>query len=223
MNVPAADFEAILPAAGQGLRLGLGPKAFIVLAGRTLLEHAVATMLAVAARVTVAVPPADLARAQHLVGSDAVSVIAGGKRRIDTLRTLVGAATAPWLLIHDPVHPLVTIELSRRVIEEARRSGAAGAALFNVDFLHGMDGTLRAVPGDVVAIQKPIAMQRADLARGFEIAERAAAGGSLPDAGTLEILLLAGRRVTYVPGSSLNFKLTTADDFALARRLMEPG
>ena len=69
VNPRAADVEAIISAAGQGTRLGLGPKAFVLLAGRTLLEHAVTTMLSVAARVTVAVPSADLAHAEHLVGS----------------------------------------------------------------------------------------------------------------------------------------------------------
>ena len=95
-----------------------------------------------------------------LVGGGAVRVIAGGMRRIDTLRALVGAATAPWLLLHDVVHPFVTTELSQRVIEEAHRVGAAAAALPNVDFLYGTDGTLRAAPGDVVAIQKPVAFRR---------------------------------------------------------------
>lgn len=223
MSAPAADIEAIVPAAGQGARLGLGPKAFVVLAGRTLLEHAVATMLAVAARVTVAVPPADLAHAEHLVGGRAVSVIAGGIRRIDTLRALVSAATAPWLLLHDVAHPFVTIELSQRVIEEARRSGAAAAALSNVDYIYGTDGTLRAAPGNVVAIQKPVGLRRADIARGFEAADRTASGGLVLDASVLEILALAGRRVAYVPGSSMNFKLTTPDDFELARRLMAQG
>ena len=221
MSVPAADIEAIVPAAGQGTRLGHGPKAFVVLAGRTLLEHAVATMLSVAARVTVAVPSADLARAEHLVGGPSVRVIAGGMRRIDTVRTLVGAATSPWLLLHDVVHPFVTKELSQRVIEEAHRAGAAAAVLSNVDFLYGTDGTLRAVPGDVVAIQKPLAFRQADVARGFAVADRTAAEGLIPDMSALDILVLAGQSVAFVPGHTMNFKLTTPDDMELAQRLMQ--
>jgi 2-C-methyl-D-erythritol 4-phosphate cytidylyltransferase len=223
VSVPAADIEAIVPAAGQGTRLGLGPKAFIVLGGRTLLEHAVTTMLSVAARVTVAVPSADLPRAEHLVGGPSVRVIAGGMRRIDTVRALVGAATLPWLLLHDVVHPFVTKELSQRVIEEAHRAGAAAAALSNVDFLYGTDGTFHAAPGDVVAIQKPLAFRRADVARGFAVADRTAAGGLVPDLGALDILALAGQSVAFVPGNTMNFKLTTPDDLELAQRLMAQG
>jgi 2-C-methyl-D-erythritol 4-phosphate cytidylyltransferase len=223
VSVPAADVEAIVPAAGQGSRLGQGPKAFVVLAGRTLLEHAVTTMLSVAAQVTVAVPSADLARAEHLVGGSSVRVIAGGMRRIDTLRILVGAATSPWLLLHDVVHPFVTKELSWRVIEEAYRAGAAAAALPNVNFLYGTDGVRRAAPGEVVAIQKPAAFRRADVERGFAAAERTVSGELVRDAGTLEILALAGQSVVFVPGHSMNFKLTTPDDLELAQRLMAQG
>ena len=218
--MPAADVEAIVTAAGQGMRLGQGPKAFVVLAGRTLLEHAVTTMHAVAARVTVAVPSTDLARAEHLVGGPSVRVIAGGTRRIDTLRALVEAASSPWLLLQDVVHPFVTEDLSRRVIEEAYRTGAAAAVQANVDFLYRKDGTPDAAPGDVVAIQKPVAFRRADIARGFAVADRAASGGLVPDLSSVAIVALAGQSVAFVPGHTMNFKLTTLDDLALAQRLM---
>lgn len=223
MSVPAPDVEAIIPAAGQGTRLGLGPKAFVLLAGPTLLEHAVTMMLSVVARVTVAVPSADLAHAEHLVGGPSVRVIAGGMRRIDTLRALVGAATSPWLLLQDVVHPFVTKELARRVIEEARRAGAAAAALSNVDFLYRMDGTLHAMPGSVVAVQKPVAFRRADAARGFAEADRTASGRPVPDLGAVDILALVGQSVAFVPGHALNYKLTTPDDLELAQRLMAQG
>jgi len=223
VSVPAADVEAIVPAAGQGTRLGLGPKAFVLLAGRTLLEHAVTTMLSVAERVIVAVPSADLARAEDLVGGPTVRVIAGGVRRIDTVRALVGAATSSWLLLHDVVHPFVTKELSQRVIEEAHRAGAAAAARANVEFLYGTDGSQRAAPGDVVAVQKPVAFRRADAVRGFAVADRNASGGVVPDMSALNVLALAGQSVAFVPGGTTNFKLTTSDDLELAQRLMAQG
>jgi 2-C-methyl-D-erythritol 4-phosphate cytidylyltransferase len=223
VSAPAADVEAVILAAGQGMRLGLGPKAFVELTGYSLLERAVTTMLSVAARVNVAVRAADVPRAERLVGGPTIRIIAGGARRIDTLRALVATATAPWLLVHDVVHPFVTSEFSRRVIDEARRRGAAAAALPNVDFLYGADGGHRAAPGDVVAIQKPIVFRRADMVQGFALAERAAAGALIPDASALEILALTGQPIAYVAGSAMNFKLTTRDDLELAQRLTRPG
>ena len=219
MTEPAADVEAIVQAAGQGTRLGLGPKAFLVLDGCTLLERAVATMLTVATRVTVAVPAADVAGAQRMLGGSAVTVIAGRMRRSETLRSLVSASTAPWLLLHDVAHPFVTTELSQRVLEDARRAGAAAAALPNVDFLYGTDGVLRAAPGDLAAIQKPVAFKRAAIELGFKLEDRTAAGEPVRDAGVVEILALAGQGVAFVPGHPMNYKLTTPADLELARRL----
>jgi len=220
VSAPAQDIEAIVLGAGQGERLGLGPKAFVLLAGRTLLEHAVTTMLSVVARVTVAVPSVECVRADKLVGGPSVRVIAGGMRRIDTFRALVGTATSPWLLLHDVVHPFVTTELSRRVIEEACRAGAAAAVLSNVDFLYATDGTPHAAPGAVVAMQKPIAFRRADAARGLAAADRTASAGHLPDLSAVDVLALARQYVAFVPGHTMNFHLTTPHDLELAQRLM---
>jgi 2-C-methyl-D-erythritol 4-phosphate cytidylyltransferase len=127
----------------------------------------VATMLTVASRVIVAVPEPECARAQRLVDGPATTVIAGGMRRPDTLRALVRAAKAPWMILHDVVHPFVTTELSHRVLAEARRVGAAAAALPIREFVYGTNGELRAAPGDVVSMRKPVAFQRADMVRGF--------------------------------------------------------
>ncbi len=200
--------------------MGLGPKAFVVLDGRTLLERAVTTMLAVAARVTVAVPPTGLERAQNLLKGHSIHFIEGGGRRIDTLRALVNASRGPWLLLHDVVHPFVTTTLSQRVIEEARRTGAAAAALSNADFLYGRDGILRAAPNDVVAIQKPVAFRNTDIARGFAMADLNAAGGPISDASVLEILALGDQRTSFVAGHAMNGKLTLPEDFELARLLV---
>jgi 2-C-methyl-D-erythritol 4-phosphate cytidylyltransferase len=222
MSLAAVEIEAIIPAAGQGTRLGLGPKAFVEVAGRTLLEHAVTTMLSVEARASVAVSESDQARAKQVVGGPLVNIVAGGARRIDTIRALVGAATAPWLVLHDIVHPFVTRELAQRVIDEAARVGAAAAALSNVDFLYGKDGAPHAAPGEVLAIQKPIAFRRADALRGFAAADRAAAGGLVADVSVLRILALADQCVAFVPGHTSNYKLTTLEDLELAQRLMAP-
>jgi len=220
MAEAGAAVEALVQAGGQGERLGLGPKAFIELGGCTLLERAVATMLGVAERATVAVPGADVERARRLVGGPRVAVIAGGARRTETLRALVAAASAPWLLLHDIVHPFVTEALAAEVLARARDSGAAAAALPNVDFLYGRDGALRAGPGEVVAVQKPVAFRRETIVQGLAVA---ANRGLAHDAGVVEVLALAGAAVAFVPGHPANVKLTTLADLELARTLVAPA
>ena len=79
-----AAVDGIVLAAGRGDRLGLGPKAWLTLGGRTLLERAVATMRLVADRVTVGVAAGDVERAQAVCGADAV-VVAGGATHRETM------------------------------------------------------------------------------------------------------------------------------------------
>lgn len=214
--MPDADVEAIIQAAGQGERLGLGPKAFVVLSGKTLLERAVATMLDVARGVCVAVPSVDVARASALVGGPRVTVIAGGDSRAETFRGLIAASRAPWLVLHDVVHPFVDAAITRQIVSTARQDGAAAAALPNSEFAYGCDGRLLGRPGEVMAVQKPIAFRRSAAEQGLRLA---AGAGSPRDPGALEVLALAGVRVRFVVGSPTNIKITTADDLSLARAI----
>jgi 2-C-methyl-D-erythritol 4-phosphate cytidylyltransferase len=182
--------------------------------------RAVATTLSLAATATVAVPSVDIERARSLVGGPRVAVIAAGARRSDTLRALVAAASARWLLLHDIVHPFVTATLAAEVLARARESGTAAAVLPNVDFLYGRDGLLRAGPGEVVAVQKPVAFRRETIVQGLAVgADR----GLAHDAGVVEFLALAGAAVAFVPGHPTNIKLTTLADLELARALVAPA
>jgi 2-C-methyl-D-erythritol 4-phosphate cytidylyltransferase len=213
---PAPDVEALIQGAGQGTRLGLGPKAFVLLGGKTLLERAVATVSAVAARVIVAVAPEDVARASALVGGSQVNVIAGGDRRTATLRKLVTKSTAPWLMLHEVTHPLADVELAAEVLAAARRAGCAVAAMPNDVSIYAKSGARRALPGEAVMLQKPIAFRRETINAGFEIVGDAESS----DLGVLEILMRAGAAAEFVPGCSTNFKITTAADLALARAVV---
>src|SRR5688500_17988110 len=99
--------DGIVLAAGRGERLGLGPKAWLTLGDRTLLERAVATMRQVADSVTVGVAEADIERARAMCGDDVV-VVAGGATHRDTMTAAYRAGSAPWVLVHDVAHPFLT-------------------------------------------------------------------------------------------------------------------
>ena len=94
------DLEA-LGNRGQrvGDRLGLGPKAWLVLGGRTLLERAVSVMREVCERVIVGVRSADVERASALCGADA-TVVAGGATHRETMPLVdtreFGTRTFEW-------------------------------------------------------------------------------------------------------------------------------
>ena len=207
---PAPDVEAIVLAAGRGDRLGLGPKAWLVLGGRTLLERAVATAGQVAGRVIAGVPPDDVERARARCGAAAV-VLPGAATRRGTLLAALAEARARWIVLHDVAHPFLTPRLAGEVLEAAPASGAAVAVVRAASTAYrevGSGALERLPPGEVWLMRRPFVFRRADFARGLET-------GSADD-GLSVILARAGVATRLVPSPSWNIKLTTPDDWALA-------
>jgi 2-C-methyl-D-erythritol 4-phosphate cytidylyltransferase len=206
--------DAVVLAAGHGSRLGLGPKAWLVLDGRTLLERAVATMRKVAAHITVGVAVEDLERARSVVGAD--GVVPGGATHRQTMVAAFRAGRAPLVLFHDVAHPFVTPELAGEVIETARTRGAAVAAVLSTSSAYLVRPAMprqRLGPREVWLIRRPFACRRADFARVLGAVEG--------DEGLSTVLEAAGVHTTVVPAPPWHIKVTTPDDWALARAIAE--
>lgn len=211
MGGAASVTQGIVLAAGQGVRLGAGPKAFVVLGGQTLLERVVRTLREVVPRVIAAVPRDERAKAEAVVG-ELAEVIDGGSSRFETLRLLVEGATGTTLVLHDVVHPLTSAALIERVVAEAQRTGAAAAALPAMDFVHRVDGSVVGGPGDLWVAQKPIVFRRAAMLQALALGRERAHDGVTRDPGSVELLRFAGQPVAIVRGDAWNLKLTDADD-----------
>ena len=103
---------ALIPAAGEGLRLGRGPKALVTVAGETLLNRAVRafaggvdeTLVAVAASMSAAV----------VESASGARLILGAETRQGSVYNLLRETEADIILIHDAARPF----LSRRVIAD---------------------------------------------------------------------------------------------------------
>ncbi|BBK37474.1 2-C-methyl-D-erythritol 4-phosphate cytidylyltransferase [Allostella sp. ATCC 35155] len=212
--------QALIQAAGAGVRLGLGPKAFVRLDGSTLLERAIATVSGLVSDVIVAVPETLIAPARALVEGARVTVIAGGCSRSETTRLLVEAARAPWLLLHDVVHPFVTADLVAALLAAAQEHGAAAPGITNTEFLYSPDGDLLHAPGDVLVGQKPVAFARQPVA---DLYARRPAAPASADPSFLELLRLAGTPARFVPGAGGNIKVTCPDDLRFAEALLALG
>src|SRR5262245_53333154 len=78
--------------------------------------------------ITVGVAAEDLDKARAACRDD-VTVVPGGATHRQTMIAAVKTGRAPIVLIHDVVHPFVTPELARQVIDTARNHGAAVAAV----------------------------------------------------------------------------------------------
>lgn len=215
---------AILAAAGRGRRLGTVPKALLPFAGRTLLEHTLAAVLEpdeIHAGVVV-VPGEHLAAARELAvrHPKVTAVLPGGEERQDSVAAgLAAVGDAVWVVVHDAARPLVSAGLVRRVLEAARETGAATAALPARDTVKLVGAGMVTETLDRERIwlaQTPQAFRRALLRDAHERARRE--GLRATDDATL--VEAVGAPVRVVPGDPLNFKVTTAEDLALAEVLV---
>jgi len=212
--------EALILAGGSGERLGLGPKALLVLGGRTLLDRAIEVVQAVAGRVLVGVPEARVGQVRASV-AESVVVLAGGPTRMATFLRLFRASTAPILVQHDVVHPFATPDLARRVVAAAEKAGAAMAAARVAEHVFRGEGSVaeRIAGGEALWLaRKPLAFRRSALARVLD--------GSVTvpgDAGTVELLLAAGQTVETVTVEPWDIKITTRADWRLALALEAIG
>ena len=194
----------------------MGPKAFVRLAGKSLLERAIASFANVE-EVIVALPEShlDAELPAH------VRRVSGGSTRQESVKNLLEAASHKIVLIHDAARPFLSTEIIQAVIDAVLEIGAATTALptadtlvlENTEFEQGskMWGSLLD-RSSIHAIQTPQGFRRELL---FEAHERAKREGfaATDDAGLIARL---GFPVALVPGDPRLFKVTRPGDYALA-------
>jgi 2-C-methyl-D-erythritol 4-phosphate cytidylyltransferase len=216
---------ALVLAAGRGERLGGGtPKAFVPLAGRPLLWHALAAMAAapVIERVVPVIARADLSRwerlAPELSGLPKLAPPAfGGAERQDSVASGLAAlgVSTVWVAVHDAARPFVRPEAVARVVEAARSGGAALLAVPVTDTIKRVRaGRVVETPPrpECWAAQTPQVF-RVDLLREALAKARAEGRTATDDAQLVEWL---GVPVAVVEGDPDNWKLTLPQDLAAA-------
>ena len=104
------DVIAVVPAAGIGSRMQTEcPKQYLKIGDKTILEHAVASLMAHprVAHVVIAISPTDSWFASlPLAANPNITVINGGAQRADSvLAGLNVVKNAQWVLVHDAARP----------------------------------------------------------------------------------------------------------------------
>jgi 2-C-methyl-D-erythritol 4-phosphate cytidylyltransferase len=207
---------ALLVAAGSGERLGAGrPKAFVMLAGRPMLEWSLDALRdAGLTQVVVALPPGEAAPA-GCVG------VPGGATRSASVRAALAAAPADdAVVVHDAARPLVTAELFARTLAALGDADCAVAAARMTDTVKqaGADGRVTATldRSKLWAIQTPQAFRRDALARALAVDDDVLAAAT-DDAYLVE---RAGGTVRVVESPPANLKVTTPYDLEVAALLL---
>jgi 2-C-methyl-D-erythritol 4-phosphate cytidylyltransferase len=207
----------IVPAAGRGERLGSdGPKAFVVCAGRPLVEWSLEVLEAVCDRVVMAVP------AGWETGDDRVL---GGEVRSASVRAALAAAPeATVAVVHDAARPLATRDLVARCVG-AIRSGwdgaIAAAAMTDTVKEAAADGrVVRTLDRSVLwRIQTPQAFEAGILRRALDVPDHVLAAAT-DDASLVEAI---GGSVCVVEAPEDNIKVTRPVDLEIAAALLRRG
>lgn len=209
---------ALLVAAGTGERLGAGrPKAFVVLAGHSLLQWSVAALRGAPSirELVIAVP------AGEDPGVPGAVVVEGGATRSESVRNALAAAPeADELVVHDAARPLARPELFEAVLAGLDEADCAIAAAPIADTVKEAGPDRRVVAtldrSRLWAIQTPQAFRRDVLERALAAPPDVLASAT-DDAWLVE---RTGGSVLVVESGPENFKVTTPHDLRVAELLL---
>jgi 2-C-methyl-D-erythritol 4-phosphate cytidylyltransferase len=199
----------IIPAGGSGERLGADrPKAFVVCAGRPLIEWSLEVLGSVCDRVVVAAPEG------YDDGPD--RVLGGDSRSASVRNALAAAPEARTVVVHDAARPLISRELVEACVGALMGVDGAIAAAPVTDTVKEAypDGTvLRTLDRSRLwAVQTPQVFRAESLRRALEV-DDAALAAATDDASLVEA---AGGTIRLVEAPPGNFKVTTEGDLARA-------
>ncbi|MDG2325852.1 MAG: 2-C-methyl-D-erythritol 4-phosphate cytidylyltransferase [Halioglobus sp.] len=216
--------HVVIPAAGIGSRMTADtPKQYLKIAGKTLLEYSVDTLLRTPGitSITVALHPDDNFAADLQILTDPrVSRVAGGDERADSVLAALYAVAGEqgdWVLVHDAARPGLRIADVQRLIAAVIAKGEGGI------LAEPVVDTVKL--GDAVGrVEKTLdrsALWRAQTPQMFQLGElisalEAASQRGLAVTDEASAMELAGQPVQLVSGSPANLKVTVPEDLELA-------
>jgi len=222
----AGHVAVLIPAAGEGTRLGGRRKQFRRLGGEPLLVQTLRVferhpdihyLLVAAPNEATQALEAELRR----IGlSKLTAVVAGGATRQESVRAALAVVPAgvDVVLVHDAVRPFVEAAHLAAVIQAVRTEGAAALALPVADTMrYGADAGF----GQTISRENLYRMQTPQGFRRdwFEEAHDQANEQHLHATDDVELVQRLGRQVQVVVGSPRNIKITTPEDWELAQLL----
>ncbi len=225
MNIAGSfpDIIAVVPAAGIGSRMQAEcPKQYLSIGGKTLLEHALNSLLTHPAisRIIVAVSPDDpFFSALPMASDPRITVVNGGKARADSvLAGLQAAPSSRWVLVHDAARPCLHLDDLTRLLAITATSRVGGILAAPVrDTMKRAEAGKQAIAHTVdrEALWHALTPQLFPLELLRNCLERALREGATitDEASALEY---CGYHPELVIGRSDNIKVTRPEDLALA-------
>lgn len=221
-------FAVILPAAGKSSRYR-DPhykKPFAPLANKPVWLHSAEKFLNRddVKQVIVVVSPEDTEAFHSKFGANIAilgfEVVEGGAERSDSVQKALERVSGEvdFIAVHDAARPCIADEWIDRVFAAAEKSGAAMLAI-------PVAGTLKRVGKDHV-VQETVSREGLWEAQTPQVFRRElllkayASRGKEPATDDAQLVERLGEKVTVVPGSPVNLKITTKEDLYLAAQML---
>ncbi|GAB4274410.1 MAG: 2-C-methyl-D-erythritol 4-phosphate cytidylyltransferase [Methylomicrobium sp.] len=204
------------------------PKQYLLLSGKTVLEHTLTRLLQaeIFSAVAVAISAEDPYWPElALAKDDRILTAPGGKERADSvlsaLRVIADRARQDdWVLVHDAARPCLTVTDIRLLIDTLKDDEVGGIlALSSHDTLKKVDGGTIAGTLDRTHIWRALTPQMFRYGQLKQALETSVGNPAVTDeASALELL---GMRPKIVEGRPDNIKITRPEDLALAQFYLE--
>ncbi len=218
----------LVPAAGRGARIGGTRKQFRELGGSSILHQTLALfdLHPQVDVVVVAAPPKECANLPDELRRAGISklldVVPGGSSRQDSVASALAALppSVEIVLVHDAVRPFLPADRLTAVLDAVFDCGAAALAVPVPDTLRKGDGDSfgsTVLRSGLYRMQTPQGFRRDWL----EKAHRQARRSGYRETDDVGLVQRAGYVVRIVKGASTNIKITTPEDWELARALWE--
>lgn len=225
----------VILAAGSGSRTGLStPKQFLLLGGKTVLEHSVQTFNdhPDIDQVVIVTSPEFISKVQGIVKDNnwtkVTAVLPGGKERFDSSLAAVRHFSGNpdlVMLFHDAARPLVSARIISDTLKAMETFNAVDVAIPAVDTIVQCDaaGTVMESIQNrnlLWRMQTPQGFRQETIAKAYEVALKDPGFTATDDCGTV-LRYLPNEKVGIVRGSERNIKLTYADDLPLLEFLLK--
>jgi len=225
---PRPYCAAVVPAAGQGLRMGGDGKMLREIDGQPVIGHTLLALercthideIVIAARSEDILPISDLCKALGI--TKARRVIRGGETRAKSVLAalLECSEQCDVAAIHDGARPCVTPALIGAVVQKAAETGAAVPGIYMADTVKALNEfgqvTHTLDRSQMATVQTPQCFEPGLIKGALTKALR----DKLPLTDDCSAVEALGMPVTMVPGDPCNIKVTTKEDLLLAEAIL---
>ncbi|MBQ0096649.1 MAG: 2-C-methyl-D-erythritol 4-phosphate cytidylyltransferase [Bacteroidales bacterium] len=218
----------IFACGGHGTRMGSSlPKQFLRLGGKTILQMSIERILeAVPGTGIITVLPEEYVqfwiKESHMAGLDEPQhLVPGGISRFHSVRNALEKVPEDSIVaVHDGVRPFVSVQMVRRLFEEAGTCPAVVPVTPVTDTVKVLDSDMKEIPGAVADRSVLFGAQTPQLfwSETIKAAYRQPFDTSFTD--DASVVRKSGVEIRYVPGEKYNVKITTPEDLLLAGALL---